>query len=643
MLSLLPTFLWISTMFAKQPGQEDATFYFGTNGQELSGRELAEAYPDGTCNTRHFSCIHNPTHKIATLNTTTPYDCCKSCLANTKCASFSFWYADLPANTQYVIGDNPMCNLFDVNLNHESSNISAGNCVIGENAQSEKRPNFIVMYPDTLRASMMSIYGYPLKTTPNIDAFVANEGIAFDTHTAQNPFCSPSRTCMLAGRYVHNNAYRTLTSLIQPWQPSYLRWLKDSGYYVLWLGKNDALAQQTFPLTVNEWLNYIGVDAGSNMFTYPNAGYYSFLYTGSNVAPNDTRNGDYKAVNYAINFMKSNNYKPPQPFIIFLPGMGAHPPYGSPMEYHKMWNPKDIEKYAPLRPPYGDGKPQYFDKTGGIPWWHNLEGFNDSFFYEIAAAYAGKISYMDYNFGVLWNGTKQFDAETKTETGLILTSDHGDYSGDYRMVEKWPAGLDDVMINIPLIGKLPGSKVKNIHIKAPTESFDIFETILEVANINRTFVTFAHSLMDQFMNGYEGDLSRNVYSEGGFHYRNVLFPCGSDHICDPKNIYYPKNAEQVMNNGTGCPRSVMIRNLNYKIVYRKKPFISEFYDVINDPIEKNNLWDTTDANLLMIKSELLMNLTSWYLETADLVPILTDPRGFPPPSPATSSGPKKDL
>ena len=38
-----------------------------------------------------------------------------------------------------------------------------------------------------------------------------------------------------------------------------------------------------------------------------------------------------------------------------------------------------------------------------------------------------------------------------------------------------------------------------------------------------------------------------------------------------------------------------------------------------------------------MKNELMMNLTTWYLETADLVPILTDPRGLPGPSPVVNS------
>ena len=222
-----------------------------------------------------------------------------------------------------------------------------------------------------------------------------------------------------------------------------------------------------------------------------------------------------------------------------------------------------------------------------------------------------------------------------------MTSDHGDYSGDYRMVEKWPNGLDDVLVNIPLIGKVPNSTVKGMHFRAPTESFDLFETVLDLTGINRTFVSFGVSLLEQMQNGKEGDLHRNVFSEGGFHYDNVVLPCGSDHICDPRNIYWPKNAEQASNTGTGCPRSVMIRNLNYKIAYRAQPFVSEFYDVVADPMEAKNLWNTNDANLIGIKNELMMNLTTWYLQTADLVPILTDPRGLAPPSPDTSS--KKEL
>lgn len=160
------------------PHTDSPNYYFGSERNRLSGRALADSYPDGTCDTQHYKCIHNPLHVIEEFNATTPYDCCKSCLAHNKCKSYSFWYADLPANTQYSVGNDPMCHLFNVDLNHESIIISAGNCVIGTKPQTQNRPNFILFYPDTVRASMMSTYGYPLKTTPNIDRFVETEGTA---------------------------------------------------------------------------------------------------------------------------------------------------------------------------------------------------------------------------------------------------------------------------------------------------------------------------------------------------------------------------------------------------------------------------------------------------------------------------------
>ena len=42
-----------------------------SNEDELSGRQLAETYPGGTCNTQHFKCIKNPQHLIVSLKANT--------------------------------------------------------------------------------------------------------------------------------------------------------------------------------------------------------------------------------------------------------------------------------------------------------------------------------------------------------------------------------------------------------------------------------------------------------------------------------------------------------------------------------------------------------------------------------------------
>ena len=42
-------------------------------------------------------------------------------------------------------------------------------------------------------------------------------------------------------------------------------------------------------------------------------------------------------------------------------------------------------------------------------------------------------------------------------TTVAVWSDHGDYAGDYGLVEKWPSGLEDVLTRVPLIIRTPDS------------------------------------------------------------------------------------------------------------------------------------------------------------------------------------------
>ena len=45
-----------------------------------------------------------------------------------------------------------------------------------------------------------------------------------------------------------------------------------------------------------------------------------------------------------------------------------------------------------------------------------------------------------------------------SSTNVAVWSDHGDYAGDYGLVEKWPSGLEDVLTRVPLIVRAPQSQ-----------------------------------------------------------------------------------------------------------------------------------------------------------------------------------------
>lgn len=59
---------------------------------------------------------------------------------------------------------------------------------------------------DTLRADHMSCYGYPRRTTPNLDR-VAEEGVRFERMYCSDAPCLPSRAALISGRFgIHNGA-----------------------------------------------------------------------------------------------------------------------------------------------------------------------------------------------------------------------------------------------------------------------------------------------------------------------------------------------------------------------------------------------------------------------------------------------------
>ena len=310
----------------------------------------------------------------------------------------------------------------------------------GKTNLNEKRPNLIFFFPDTLRAESFNSYGNTVPNlTPNFQAF-GKEGTRFEQAHVMHTQCSPSRCTMMTGRYMHTLGHRTQIHLVRAYEENYFRLLKESGYHVSWYGKNDALSQAAFNLSVSEWENDIGYDSGKNAYEFGESGYWSMLSTGGSKSSNDPTNGDLKAVLKAIEFLNSD---PPEPFVIFLPTRGGHPPYGAPKDFKNKWTIDEIKKHVKLRPSGIKGKPKYHSNADGIRHYRNLTYLNEDTMYEIQKSYLEMISYTDYTFGILLKGLKESGFEDNT--AVFASSDHGDFGGDYGLIEKWPGGADDIL------------------------------------------------------------------------------------------------------------------------------------------------------------------------------------------------------
>ncbi|GMQ61628.1 sulfatase-like hydrolase/transferase [Vallitalea maricola] len=482
-----------------------------------------------------------------------------------------------------------------------------------------KKMNFIFFFPDEMRAESVSCYGHPLVKMPNYDR-MAKEGVRFDKCFVQHPVCSPSRCCLMTGWYPHVNGHRTLWHLLRSHEPSMLKYLKEASYEIRWFGKNDVFATDFLDANADIYGNKNpgGGHKGDNIFGIEEEGYYTFLKDSYNKGIDNTN--DMHNVKKAVEFLNSYDENQDKPFMLYLPLSMPHPPYSAPHDYHDMYDINDIEE---LRPYIKEGKPDFHRL---IRKYRNIENIPKELLKKIQAVYLGMNSCMDNMLGML------LDVLDKTgladNTTVIVSSDHGDFAGDYGLVEKWPSAMSDVITRVPLIIRMPENKAGHV-VNEQVELFDIMPTVLELANVECKHTHFARSLVEQ-LNGASGDADRYVFTEGGYDGHELnCFEGYEGRYYDPnkmteKHDYYPKRTQQQEHPESVC-RTTMIRSLDYKLV-RRTNGCNELYDLNKDPKELNNCYNVESYS--HIRNQLEMKMLDWYMHTSDVVPMDDDNRGF---------------
>src|SRR5262245_22659945 len=67
-------------------------------------------------------------------------------------------------------------------------------------ADSASRPNIVVILADDLGYGDLACYGHSRFTTPNLDRMAA-EGARLTQFNCPAPFCAPTRSSLMTGRY----------------------------------------------------------------------------------------------------------------------------------------------------------------------------------------------------------------------------------------------------------------------------------------------------------------------------------------------------------------------------------------------------------------------------------------------------------
>lgn len=401
--------------------------------------------------------------------------------------------------------------------------------------------------------------------------------------------------------------------------------LKDAGYVVWWGGKNDLIPAQNGydaycdvkytpeppPLpgfhSRQEWRG----ESGSDM-------YYSF-HVGRIDKPSDTPypyDSDWANVLGAIDLIR--NAPTDRPLCIYLPLGYPHPPYAVEDPWHGAIDRSALPRRTPA-PAGWSGKPSILK---GIHERQNLQGWTEDRWDELRATYYGMCARVDHQLGMVLAALREMGMYE--DTAVFFFSDHGDFTGDYGLVEKTQNTFEDRLVRVPFVVKPPvGVPVRPRVSHAMVELIDMPATVESLAGITPGHTHFGRSLLPVLAG--ETDEHRDaVFCEGGrLHGETQCMELESAESQTPEGLYWPRLSLQ-RSEGPEHTKAAMCSTRDYKYVRRLyEP--DELYDLRADPLELHNRID--DPALSSVLARLRDRLLTWYQETCDTVPHDPDRRG----------------
>ncbi|MFW9866414.1 MAG: sulfatase-like hydrolase/transferase [Candidatus Thorarchaeota archaeon] len=496
----------------------------------------------------------------------------------------------------------------------------------------DKKPNIIIFNVDQWRGDVLGHVGNPAAVTPNLDNLVEKDAVSFSNAFCQNPVCTPSRCSFMTGWYPHVRGHRTMYHMIHldRHEPNLIEVLRDNGYFTWWGGRNDLIPAQEdlrehsdiyFWPSKND-LRRWGHKWKPNLHVYDNwrgsaesDNYYSFFAGKLDTEGDDIYfDFDWAIILGAIDFIQS--YDGEKPLCMFIALANPHPPYGIEEPWFSITDRHKL-------PPRKETPKDWLDKPSllkGIYGRQKLQSWTEDRWNELRATYYGMCARIDHQFGLFVDELKNeayFD-----DSAIFFFSDHGDFTGDYGLVEKTQNTFEDCLTRIPFIIKPPSYiDIKPRVSDALVELVDFSETVYALTSINPNYSRFGKNLIPLLKGDIKG-IRDAVFCEGGRLYgEKHAMELESISTLTPSGLYWPRVSLQITDAGPYHGKAVMCRTKNFKYV-RRLYEKDELYDLNKDPEETNNVIEVLEYREIL--ASMKERTLSWYLETCDVVPFETD-------------------
>jgi len=225
---------------------------------------------------------------------------------------------------------------------------------------------------------------------------------------------------------------------------------------------------------------------------------------------------------------------------------------------------------------------------------------------EIIATYYGMVSRVDEQLGRVLAAVDRAGAGESTVTAFF--TDHGEYLGDYGLVEKWPSGVNPCLLRNPLVLAGPGIFEGEVS-SHPTEMIDLFATLLDLGEIEPAHTHFGRNLLT-------GAPREAAFAEGGFN-------ASEEPLLETASFPYDLKAALQHDDPESVGRAIVARTAQWTYVYRLYEG-AELYERSGDPGELDNLAGV--ARFADVEQAMRERVLRWSVETSDVIPWEPDAR-----------------
>lgn len=490
--------------------------------------------------------------------------------------------------------------------------VALGSVAMAASAQqSVQKPNIIIIMTDQQRPDLCGREGFPLDVTPFADR-AGQEGAWFNRAYTAAPASGPARVSMLTGRFpkaTHSDSNHNIGDAV--YSTDLFTYAKENGYTTAMVGKNHTYMTKE---SADYWsgFNHLGQESPAGRKSAENAEFDKFLGTTDFYACFEPSPGTveqqlpYRMVDDALGWIAGQH----EPFVMWLSFPEPHNPYQVCEPYFSMFEGKvpPARTDGSARAVKGEKFVQLNEmmEMGHRGYEENLE--------RLRTTYMGMVRMLDDQMGRLVDSLKQMGVYENTV--FVITSDHGDYVGEYGLMKKG-AGLVDPLARIPMVWFGAGIEPSGLR-EDHMSMVDIFPTVCELMGAEVPVGVQGRSLKNMLTGKpYPKDEFRSVMAETGFGGQYYTKEDASDYVAEGAVRAKPYFFDE-LNTWSQSGSMRMLRMGDWKLVYDMVGN-GELYNMKKDPSEMDNLFGKRKYREQ--QDMLMRELLKWEIATTDPIPV----------------------